>query len=416
MKLLAVCLMVAAPMAVVGFGGATEAVKCHTCACDKSFGDILDPLNNRKCCSPALWDGFCDTLTETTCEKECANHDHSKDEEDWLISYKTSSARATSLGQQGDFCGTMYSGNKKCAEQFHCHSKDENEDPEDGVCMPFHEVGADLVDEIPYLGNFTVIPTGRDADFQFSVQHNSDVQKTQEELLADLARSMEVDQSRLYFVNAPGRRQYGQYPYSSYGRYTVGVQGAPGQSTCTPRTTPSSTALQWAQKLKAANVKLLNFDWDLTANNKHTYQGTYSSYEQINCDMSKDFIDIALAYCQENIPVAIVTYNDAYLSVGGSMVNGKQMIEKVLKMAFPQNSKCANMKVYARNDHNKGTGKNWHLQNSQAAHGYPSNGQTMLVDDTRSNIDLARPRGYQTVWVNPAKGFTFSNMQYNWSK
>jgi hypothetical protein len=169
-----------------------------------------------------------------------------------------------------------------------------------------------------------------------------------------------------------------------------------------------------AQKLKAKGVQLLAWDWDRTANDHHTFQKTYANYDQIAESISPDFVASATAWCNDNSPQAIVTYNDmnAKNRIAGQSVRGPDMIRQVLGMVLPPSCAAA-MPIYARNFDAEGdttSGKNPLIQQAQTRFGVPSNQAVMLFDDTTNNIVQAKPQGYQTAEVTPKSGFRFFNL------
>lgn len=193
--------------------------------------------------------------------------------------------------------------------------------------------------------------------------------------------------------------------------YAICTSTSPYYVPTMPSTGISSEAQSKADALENMGIELLAFDWDKTANQHHTFQQMYESYEQIAGTISDDFVSLASAWCGKGKPVAIVTYNDAWGRVDGAPVRGPDMIRTVLGMVNLPATGC-NIPVYAENlSHTRNLGKNPLLLQAQTAVGV-SDSQVMLIDDTRNNIDQValNNKGYYTTWVEPDMGFEFFNM------
>lgn len=162
-------------------------------------------------------------------------------------------------------------------------------------------------------------------------------------------------------------------------------------------------------KLRKQGVRLLDFDWDKTANTVHTYQQTYSSFRQIANLVSQDYIEITNQWCRAGLPSHIVTYNDANMAVAGQSRYGPDVIHEVLDMVLGEECK-GKIKVFARNDGSRRSGKNCHIAASMSASGITDPKEVALFDDTEENIEQGLPMGYRTVWVYPKTGFVFSNV------
>lgn len=167
---------------------------------------------------------------------------------------------------------------------------------------------------------------------------------------------------------------------------------------------------QEISKLDQNGVKFLCWDWDLTANTYHTYGKTYESMNQINNGISQNFVSVANKWCSLGRPQAVCTYSNAQTNnrIGTRFVPGTTMIANSLEAVL--DGECGSRQsfpVYGRNDHSKNrAGKTWHLgQALQNAKGSYSKAQTMLVDDTKDNIDIALDQNYQTTFVTPATGY-----------
>lgn len=398
---------------VAGFGGASEWDKesaCHDCVCSADPGTLEDP-SDKNCCKVDTWDTFCDAVAQDRtlkCYTKCLGHKAHEAKTD------------TPPAKLGQFCGEMSYYTRPCEKGLHCHL----DDPFDqvGYCDLLHTVisqavtqgandfeyesfkalGVEMVDVREH--NHT------DGDIHFDIKFDGSADT--EKLLAEISSILGVSQEDLKLTldaNTPSRRQYNPY-YPSYGTVTVS-----NQQTSYPSSTGSSSSADSTYNLMTKNgIQLLAFDWDLTACTHHTFKESYASYDQLVALMSKDFVALANKWCYDGKPVAIVTYNDATLYVGGRGVKGPDMIKEVLRRTFANNPKCANMPIYARNDHNKGTGKQWHLGMAQKNAGV-SAAQTVLIDDTKNNIDIAKRYNQPNMWVNPASGFKYSNTAYFWT-
>jgi hypothetical protein len=163
--------------------------------------------------------------------------------------------------------------------------------------------------------------------------------------------------------------------------------------------------------LQNKNIKLLAWDWDHTANNEHTFQQSYPNLQAVVNTISPEFLKIAAAWCDLDKKQAIVTYNDKMSFVGGiGSINGKQMIEKALRASGLLQS-CSYDElppVYARLENSRTAGKTWHLSQAMAATGH-NIGETLLVDDTDNNINIASQKQHPTAWVAAKHGVRFSD-------
>lgn len=201
------------------------------------------------------------------------------------------------------------------------------------------------------------------------------------------------------------------------------IQPQPWPSLGEPAGAPASSSpegMSKAQALQAKGIKLLAWDWDMTAHTQHTYGQSQPSYTALASGVSDGFIQLASAWCKLGLPQAIVTYNDANAEnkvyVGGSRVagGGPEMISTTISQLGSRGlpSSCTSqMRIEANNLERTGQsalGKNPLLQSAQSYFNRMgqavNNNQIVLIDDTPQNIDAGRAT-YNTIQVIPRSGF-----------